>query len=75
LEVTQQLLKLHVSLLESLMQPDYLCNMYRLSNDSLQLLIGAAAYEIGNCAVMSMCDIGEKLRVNNNMDRRAEKFR
>jgi len=43
------------------MQPNYLCNMYCLSNNNLQLLIGAAAYEIGSYAVMSVCDIGEKL--------------
>jgi hypothetical protein len=70
LEVTQQLLKLHVSLLENLMEQNYLCNMYCLSNNNLQLLMGAATYEIGSYAVMSMYDIGEKLQLNNNMDRR-----
>jgi len=75
LEVAQQLLKLHVSLLESLVEQNYLCNIHCLSNKNLQLLIGAAVYEIGSYVVMSLCDIGEKLQVNGNMDRRVEKFR
>ena len=74
LEVTQQLLKLHVSLLESLMEQNYLCNVHCVSNNNLQLLIEAAAYEIGSYAVMSVCEIGDKLQVNSYMDRRVEKF-
>lgn len=74
LDVTQQLLKLHVSLLESLMEWNYLCNMNCLSNNNLQLLIGAAAYEIGSYAVMSVCDIGQKLQLNKNIVK-VEKFR
>ena len=47
-----------------------------LSNNNLQLLIGAAASEIGNYAIVSMCDDnGHKLQVNSSMDRRVEKFR
>jgi hypothetical protein len=73
LDVAQQLLKLHVALLESLMEQIYLCNMNCLSNNNLQLLIGAAGYEIGSYAVMSVCDIGEKLQWNNNIYRRVER--
>jgi hypothetical protein len=75
LEVTQQVLKLHVALLESLMEQSYLCNMICLSNNNLQLLTGVAVYGIGSYAMMSMCDdIGEKLQVISNMDRRVEKL-
>ena len=38
-------------------------------------MIGAAGYEIGSYSVMSVCDIGQKLQVNSNMDRRVEIFR
>jgi hypothetical protein len=61
LEVTQQVLKLHVSLLESLMEQNYLCNMICLSNNNLLLSIAVAIYETGIYAMMSVCDdIGEK---------------
>lgn len=75
LEVTEQVLKLHVSLLESLMEQNYLYNMICLSTNNLQLLIGVAVYEIGSYAMMSMCDgIEEKLQVISNLDRRVKKF-
>lgn len=57
------------------MEQNCLCNMHCLPNNTLQLLIGAAAYEIGSYAAMSLCDFREKLQVNSNMDRRVEKFR
>lgn len=46
-----------------------------LSNNNLQFLTGAAAYESGSYAVMPMCDMGEKLQLNSDIDRRVEKFR
>jgi len=50
------------------MEQNYLCNMNCLFNNKLQLLIGAAAYEIGSYAGMSGCDIGHKLQVNSNIE-------
>lgn len=47
-----------------------------LSNNNLQLLIGAAASEFGSYAIVSVCDDnGQKLQVNSSMDRRIVKLR